>query len=135
MMSFYYFSDDNFYQSIEQIFNNYSKEKNLNITLSINYFSKKNSTGNRQQLFTTTEALLREKSKKYDLYLFDIIYLKELSNHFIDLNECLSNEYLDLFKINDMDKYYVFNNRWIGLVCQFIFFFFFINVYLKSLYI
>jgi len=116
MMAYSYFSNNDFFQSIEDSFNNHSIENNLNVTLSINYFSMLNSTQNRQDLFSSIDYLLQRKSNKYDLYIFDSFFLKELYPHFIDLKEYLDNEYIDYYN-NETIKYnYIYNGKWVGLV-------------------
>ncbi|KAL6592058.1 hypothetical protein U3516DRAFT_569741 [Neocallimastix sp. 'constans'] len=81
----------------------------------MNLFSINNATRNRNGFFSSTEASLNRRSKTYDIYVFDPIYTKDLSSHFIDLKELLPREYLDSYSLNNIKDICVYENKWVGL--------------------
>jgi len=115
MMSYSYFSYNDLFQIIENDFNNYSHRNNLNVTLKMEFFSEKNSTRNRNDHSSTIDSLLSRKSTKYDIYIFDPIYLKKLSSHFLDLKQHLPEEYIDSYSLKDIWKICVYEDKWVGL--------------------
>jgi len=118
-MSFsYYHNDDEIYKLIRDGFNDYSLINKLNISLEMNLFSINNATRNRNGFFSSTEASLNRRSKTYDIYVFDPIYTKDLSSHFIDLKELLPREYLDSYSLNNIKDICVYENKWVGLVSK-----------------
>ncbi|ORX50396.1 periplasmic binding protein-like II [Piromyces finnis] len=96
-------------------FNKYSKENNLDITLNLTLFSDENTTYAINDFGSTIEYLLKKKSRKYDLYIYDVIYTRKYANYLIDLKEYLPPEHINLYNSKDSQKVSVYNNRLVGL--------------------
>eukprot|EP00833_Pecoramyces_ruminatium_P017622 jgi/Orpsp1_1/1191654/evm.model.d7180000087585.1 len=110
-----YYERSNLYPTVINEFNKYSKLNNLDIKLQFVLFSEKNTSIGRDQYDSTIDLYLKKKTKKFDLYIFDPIYTKRYSSHFIDLNKWLPKEHLDLYSSGEAKKICVYNNKWVGL--------------------
>jgi len=105
------------YNDIVNEFNLYSKKNNLDISLNLTLFSDENTTYEISDFASTIEYLLKKKSQKYDIYIYDVLYTRKYSKYLIDLNEYLPEEHLNLYRSGDSLKVGVYDNKWVGLVC------------------
>jgi len=64
------------YTSMINDFNRYSKKKDLNITLHLNIYTNSNSSNNVNDYGTMVESLLKKRTKKYELYIYDNAFTK-----------------------------------------------------------
>ncbi|OUM70612.1 hypothetical protein PIROE2DRAFT_1138 [Piromyces sp. E2] len=104
------------YSPIINAFNVYSKNNNFDINFHITILSPKNSTSERSHFEDMIESLLLKQSTKYDIYFYYGLYNKNLGVHFVDLNNYLSKEHIELYDSNILSKLCYNNNRLVGLV-------------------
>ncbi|ORX82973.1 periplasmic binding protein-like II [Anaeromyces robustus] len=107
--------EDILYTPLIKKFNEYSKNNNLNITLNLNLFSPSNSTIEANDFGTTVEALLSRKTNKYDIYFYDNVYTKKYGKHFINLEEKIPKDHMELFSSDLNYQLCTSDNRWVGL--------------------
>ncbi|ORX84270.1 hypothetical protein BCR32DRAFT_266407 [Anaeromyces robustus] len=91
-------SETGIYSDLTRDFNDYSIKNGLNITLDLTLFTSKNSTvltekGDK----LTIQSLLATKSKKYDIYLYDITYVYQYGEDLMDLKDYISPDILKLY--------------------------------------
>eukprot|EP00833_Pecoramyces_ruminatium_P001843 jgi/Orpsp1_1/1175875/evm.model.c7180000055549.1 len=103
------------FKSIEEEFNNYSKENELDIELSISLMTKLNSTISYENFDSSIELLLKKGSKKYDLLFYDVVYTKKHSPYFLDLNQNLQKDHLSLYNNKIVDQICKYNDQLYGL--------------------
>lgn len=60
--------------------------------------------------------MLRKKSNKIDIYFYDSIYTPRLGQYLLDLNEYLSEEYIEIFSNGYNSKAIFYNDKIVGLV-------------------
>jgi len=101
-------------------FNEYSKKNNLNITVDLNLLNPSNSTNETNDFGTTVEALLSKETDKYDIYFYDNVYTKRYGKHFINLEEKISKQHMDLYSSDLNFQLCTSDNQWVGLVTIFI---------------
>ncbi len=74
-------------------------------------------------IWSSIDYLLKKKSIKYDIIFFDVIHTSRFSPHFLDLNDWLPQEHMDLYSNEAANQLCNDNGKWIGLVCiSFLFF-------------
>ncbi|KAL6608523.1 periplasmic binding protein-like II [Neocallimastix californiae] len=78
-------------------------------------FSKQNSTYELDEYDSTIDYLLKQRSKKFDIYCFDPIYTNKYTLHMVDLTDKISNEHMELYSHGDAKKLCYSNNMWVGL--------------------
>jgi len=98
----YAFDDgDNSYQrQLINGFNEYCKQKGLNIYMEANVLTPNVSTTVIENYGATIDALLKKGSHKYDIYFYYSAYSKKHSEHFLNLREYLPEEYIKVFDEN-----------------------------------
>eukprot|EP00833_Pecoramyces_ruminatium_P012208 jgi/Orpsp1_1/1186240/evm.model.d7180000049123.1 len=106
---------DDLYNTLTNDFNQYSKNNKLDIELEMTLFSDKNSTSGTDTYSSTVDAYLRKKSKVYDMYVYDPIFTRVYSSHFIDLKEWLNKDILKLFMDGDASKISTYKGKWVSL--------------------
>ncbi|KAL6625951.1 hypothetical protein U3516DRAFT_622772 [Neocallimastix sp. 'constans'] len=95
-------------------FNNYSKERGLNINLSLTYFSDLNNTKGYSD-YDLTLSLLGKKHHKYDMFLYDMNYLKIYAPYLLELENYLPKKCIDLYSSENNNKLTVYNEHRLGL--------------------
>ncbi|ORX81965.1 hypothetical protein BCR32DRAFT_267938, partial [Anaeromyces robustus] len=96
-------------------FNKYSKENGLNIKAHLTLFTNDNSTVLLNGYESMIETLLKKKSKKFDIYFYDVIYTDRIGSYFIDLNEWMVKDYLDLFDEDVLHQISYKKDRLVGV--------------------
>ena len=106
---------DDLYNTILNDFNKYSKSNNLDIKLEMVLFTENNITTGRDSYTSTIEGYLLKRNKLYDLFIYDPIYTRRFSSHFINLKDYLGDDY---FNDYSYDAYQIstYNDRWVSLV-------------------
>jgi len=110
-------------------FNNYSKERGLNINLSLTYFSDLNNTKGYSD-YDLTLSLLGKKHHKYDMFLYDMNYLKIYAPYLLELENYLPKKCIDLYSSENNNKLTVYNEHRLGLVKIYIYIFIMNKFYL-----
>jgi len=102
------------YKPMIDSFNKYSKQNNLDITLSLDLYSSDNST----TVVTDYESMLDSlfQSDSYDLFFYDNIYSVKFSPHLLNLKEWIPEEHINMYAQGIASQSCVHNNRWVGLV-------------------
>ncbi|ORX87618.1 periplasmic binding protein-like II, partial [Anaeromyces robustus] len=122
------------YGFFENEFNNYSLNNNLNITLSINMLSTTNSSFSFINYGSTTDSLLKKKSNKYDIFIYDNLYISEYEPYLIDLTEYFEQDDINKFDQNILNKMCRHNNRLVGFPARINYSVLYSNKYLLSKY-
>jgi len=106
--------NDAFDMMIEN-FNNYANETNLDITLrKVSLVTINGQDGYND--YDSTLTFLTRKNNKYDLFAYDINYLKIFSPYLLDLNEFFPKDHLDLYSSENNKRITFYNNKRLGLV-------------------
>jgi len=113
-------------------FNKYANETGLDINLEIYYLADiKGEDGYND--YDSTLTFLTRKNNKYDLFVYDVNYIKIFSPYLLDLNEHFSKEHLDMYSSENNKKIAIYNNKRVGLPIFLIFTVLFSNEnYLKK---
>jgi len=115
---------DDMYRILVDNFNQYSKENKLDIELSMELFSVMNTTYTTTSEYgSTIDSLLLRKSKKYDIYCYDPIYIKKYAPHLENLKLHIQKEHMELYSTGNAPKVSIVNDEWVGLVIIKIFYF------------
>ncbi|KAL6630729.1 periplasmic binding protein-like II, partial [Neocallimastix sp. 'constans'] len=61
------------------------------------------------------EKLLKSKKRKYDMYFFEYIYNSRFGPYFINLQEYLPKEHIDIYSEGITPQLCVFNDKWVSL--------------------
>ncbi|OUM66485.1 hypothetical protein PIROE2DRAFT_6324 [Piromyces sp. E2] len=76
-------------------FNEYSNQNYLNITLKHILFTPENSTELLNNYGESVESLMKRKSDKYEIYMFDSIFTYRYKENLINLKINMPQEFLD----------------------------------------
>jgi len=107
---------NNLYSMIQESFNAYSKANHLDIDLKITMLMYKNTTLGRVSYDPTINSLIENQSSDYDMYVFDPVYTKKYSPHFVDLKDWIPEQHMNLYTSSeDVAKVGMFNGQWVGL--------------------
>jgi len=87
----------NFYGSMVDDFNRYSKNNNLDITLNLNLLSFSNATSTVTDYESELKDLFQRKSKKYDIIFYDNIYSQRFGSYLVDLKNILPKNHIDMY--------------------------------------
>jgi len=109
-----YLSDKNF--PVINIFNDYAKEHNIDISIKIDIYTPLNSTTNTEDFGSEIEYLLKKKKNKYDIILYDTIYSPRYAPYFIDLKDYIPKEHIDLYSSTFANQTCTYQGKWFGLV-------------------
>jgi len=97
-------------------FNNYSKENNLNITLSLNTFTPENSTQEIRDYESTLEILFKKGSNKYDFIIYDNVYTPKFCPYLLNLNKYIPKIHIDTYNSQILSNVGSCKNEIVGLV-------------------
>ncbi|ORX65318.1 periplasmic binding protein-like II [Anaeromyces robustus] len=103
------------YTPFIQGFNEYSNKNNLNITLKLNLLTKKNSTISYNDFGSLIEVLLKKKTQKYDLYLYDNLYTPVYGQYLLDVKNLLPQEHINMFNPKLLNQTCYYNDELVGL--------------------
>jgi len=90
-------NDFSYHRIITNAFNEYSRENGLGINLQLKVITPETSTIERESYGTTIDSFLLKKSETYDIYFYYSSYGQAYGNHFINLKDYLTNEYIEKF--------------------------------------
>jgi len=107
----YMYDENSIYKVLVDGFNEYSIQNNLNIHLDLTILTPENSQSDFENYGTTIDSLLLKKSTKYDIYFYYAAYSKKYGEHFLNLREYLTEEFLNRFDKNLLDDMCSTNNK------------------------
>jgi len=122
-LGYSYSEDSQFYTSLIDKFNKYSKDNDLDIEVQLVFLSSVNVTGNYKDYDSFLEALFKKKDDRYDIYFYEISNILNYDKYMIDLNEFISEEKLNMFDPGIIQNSCTENGKLIGLVI--------ISIYIK----
>eukprot|EP00833_Pecoramyces_ruminatium_P015948 jgi/Orpsp1_1/1189980/evm.model.d7180000075904.1 len=95
----------------------HKKEYDLeHVKLDVTVFSSENTTFDIADYESVVDSLLLKRSKKYDIFTYDPLYIDRYSYNFMDVKDLIPKEHLDLYRYGDARKTCVNSkNEWIGL--------------------
>ncbi|KAL6598019.1 periplasmic binding protein-like II [Neocallimastix sp. 'constans'] len=96
----YEINSTQFYNDIINYFNTYSNNNKLNISLNFDLYTPNNNTINNNLYYQEVYSLLKQKSSKYDLFLYNSIYISLFGNYFEDLDRHIPNYLKKLYYNN-----------------------------------
>lgn len=101
------------YKPMLDLFNQYSVDNKLDITVKLDLYTAENSTS----LVTDYESMLDSivKSDKYDIYFYDNIYSAKFGKYLLNLKEWLSEEHLNLYTQGVASQSCVYKDKLVGL--------------------
>ena len=108
---------DDMDSTIVKSFNEYSKEHNMDIHLNMVLFTDKNTTLEYDSYASTIEYIMKKKSNKYDIFVYDPLNIKRYSPYLEDLSKWLPKEHIDKYRAGDSGKICLYNDEWLALVC------------------
>ncbi|ORX64397.1 periplasmic binding protein-like II [Anaeromyces robustus] len=103
-VSLLYTGDEEFFSVLENDFNKYSEENNL-----------ENSTLFASDYSGTIQYLLNKKSTKYDVIFYDVMYSPRFASYFIDLKDYLPKDHIDIYSKGIAPNICTYNGKWVGL--------------------
>jgi len=109
-------SQTQIYSMIVNDFNEYSKINNLNVTLDLTLILPSNSTSNTDDYCSVIDVFLEKKSDKYDIIFYNNVYTSRFEPLFLDLNEWLPKDFINMFENIERSESYSYNNKLIGIV-------------------
>ncbi|KAG4102030.1 periplasmic binding protein-like II [Neocallimastix lanati (nom. inval.)] len=108
-------SQTQIYSMIVNDFNEYSKINNLNVTLDLTLILPSNSTSNTDDYCSVIDVFLEKKSDKYDIIFYNNVYTSRFEPLFLDLNEWLPKDFINMFENIERSESYSYNNKLIGI--------------------
>jgi len=97
-------------------FNNYAKEKKLNITLNLKTFVSFLNFTNQESFGTAVEHLLNKKNNKYDLYYYDNAYTPKYGKYLLNLRKYLPKEHIEMYQPKLLEETCEYEDKLVGLV-------------------
>jgi len=102
--------------SFIESFNVYAKKNGMDIELHSHTLTPSNSSVLTEDFGSSMEYLLKKKSQKYDLYLYDTMYSRRYYPYFIDLKTYLPKEHMELYNTEISRQTCTYKGKWVGLV-------------------
>ncbi|ORX83749.1 hypothetical protein BCR32DRAFT_243145 [Anaeromyces robustus] len=99
---------------LESEFNEFSKNNNLNITLSINLLLNINSTSSLTSYGDTADSLLKKNSNKYDIFFYDSLYTQDYEPYLLDFSKYIPKESIEKYNQDILNQLCKYNNRLVG---------------------
>jgi len=115
-LGYSYSEDSQFYTSLIDKFNKYSKDNDLDIEVQLVYLSSVNVTGYYKDYDSFLEALFKKKDDRYDIYFYETTDIFNYDKYMIDLNEFISEENLNMFDQKIIQDFCTENGKLVGLV-------------------
>eukprot|EP00833_Pecoramyces_ruminatium_P013756 jgi/Orpsp1_1/1187788/evm.model.d7180000060183.1 len=100
---------------MENEFNKYAKNNNLDITLKLTALTLSSTTSYINNYNSMIETLLKKHSKKYDIFFYYGSYTTKYGPYFVDLEQYLSKEHIEKFDSNTLNKICIYNNKVVSL--------------------
>jgi len=110
--------DSEFYTTLHNEFNNYSKKENLNIELNLITLANSNSTAATSPIayVTMLDDLYQRKDIKYDIVFYFNYYLDDFDKYFINLYDYFNEDHINLYDPLVLSLSCIKNNKLIGFV-------------------
>ena len=115
-LGYSYSEDSQFYTSLIDKFNKYSKDNDLDIEVQFVYLSSVNVTGYYKDYDSFLEALFKKKDDRYDIYFYEPTNNFNYDKYMLNLNELISEEKLNMFDPSIIQNTCTENGKLIGLV-------------------
>jgi len=115
-LGYSYSEDSQFYTSLINKFNKYSKDNDLDIEVQFVFLSSVNVTGYYKDYDSFLEALFKKKDDRYDIYFYETTDIFNYDKYMIDLNEFISEENLNMFDQKIIQDFCTENGKLVGLV-------------------
>jgi len=96
--TFSYTEKQAFFNSLSKAFNDYSDKNGLDIQLEIELLTPDNSTAMVGDQLYTMDTILKKKSQKHDLYIYNGPYTHRFGEHFVDLRNYISEDHINKFE-------------------------------------
>jgi len=101
---------------VAELFNEYAQKNNIDIRMIPTVYTPENSTSNVNDFWSSVYTILENKSTKYDIIFYDVIYSPRYSPFLLDLNDWLPEKHLDLYSGKAATEVGKFKGKWVGLV-------------------
>ncbi|ORX78587.1 periplasmic binding protein-like II [Anaeromyces robustus] len=115
LSAFSYGPEDPYYEAITNDFNEYAKEKNLNITLTRMVLSSQNTSVVTNNYASTVESWLKKRNTEYDIFTMNTIYTSRFAKHSADLKKYISKNVIDSYSKGVASKIGYYNDKLVGL--------------------
>ena len=99
-------------------FNEYTKQNNTDIHVTLNLYSVNNSTKYGKDYGSTIEFMLNRGSTKYNIIFYDNMYSPRFSSYFIDLMDWLPEDHMAMYTSGVASQSCTYKGKWVGLVCN-----------------
>jgi len=103
------------YTRYTNLFNDYAKEKNLDITLHLTLINKYNMTTTLENSNHLIESSLKRKNNKYDIYFYESSYLPLYSSYLLELGNVLPKEHVDMYDKTIMSQISYNKGKMLGI--------------------
>jgi len=114
-IAFIYDEKSEIYTPLINAFNEYSKEKNLDIRAELVLLTPQNSTSSVDSYGSLIDHLLQNKSRKYDIYFYYGGYTTKYGEHLADLKEYVPKDHLNLYNYDYLEYCNVYKDQLVGL--------------------
>jgi len=110
--------DEKSYQRLlQKAFNEYCQQNGLNYSLDLYVLNQKTSTQVVDDYGSTINALTNRRSTEYDIFYYYSAYSQKYGDHFLNLEEYLSDEYIEVYDKSILDETCTSkDNKLVGLV-------------------
>ncbi|ORX44206.1 periplasmic binding protein-like II [Piromyces finnis] len=95
-------------------FNNYAIKNNLDIKINFNLFTMENSTS-ITDFESTLESLLKKKTNKYDIYIYDGLYTERYGPYLYDLNSTLPKNHINMYDSDFIMENCIYKDKIVSL--------------------
>jgi len=90
-----YDDKDTYLRDLENDFNQYSEENNLDITFKREVYSTTNITLNAYDYGSLVEAFLKKTNNPYDMFMVDSVYTRRYAKYSANLKDYISKETIE----------------------------------------
>ncbi|ORX84845.1 hypothetical protein BCR32DRAFT_266083 [Anaeromyces robustus] len=98
-------------------FNQYAKDNNIDINAVLNIMTGKKFIESFDNHYFMIESLLKKKNNKYDIYFYDITYIKNYSPYLLDLKDLIPKEHLSMFDENILSQMCYYEDELPSTIC------------------
>jgi len=105
-----------FYDSVIKEFNKFANETNQDIEIELNLISSDSVGTSLDNSRSMIEAVLKNKADKYDLYFYETTYISLYGSYLLNLNQYLSEDFIDMYDPKLISSLCLFDNNLIGIV-------------------
>ncbi|KAL6618458.1 periplasmic binding protein-like II [Neocallimastix californiae] len=104
-----------FYDSVIKEFNKFANETNQDIEIELNLISSDSVGTSLDNSRSMIEAVLKNKADKYDLYFYETTYISLYGSYLLNLNQYLSEDFIDMYDPKLISSLCLFDNNLIGI--------------------